>query len=42
MSVWPVYMSMYHMHAMPEEARREPTLRLELQMVLNHYVGAGN
>lgn len=37
-------MAVYHMHAMPVEATRghQVPLKLELQMVVSHSIGAGN
>lgn len=40
MGVLPAWMSVYHMLALPEEARR--LLRLESQTVISHLVGAGD
>lgn len=42
MGVLPMCMSVYHVHAAPEEARRGwCTMGLELEMVRNHYVELG-
>lgn len=42
-SILPVCMSVQHVHAVPTEVTRvSDSLESELQMVLSHYVGAGN
>lgn len=44
MGVWPVYISVCHMHACigRDQKRVLEPLELELMMVMSYYVGAGN